>query len=231
MYTALMLIGLVVFAGLAVYYGGPWIARQFRMKRIRMAVTRKRMLVLTYDDGPSSNLTPQLLDLLGRHGATATFFMQGRNANRYPEIVDRIAREGHTIGCHSNEHLHPWKSWPGAGVADIDAGYTSLARWIGRDGLFRPPYGKMTFATWWWTRRHNVPVFWWTIDSGDTYKDLPATAHIADAVRREGGGIVLMHDYHRTINRDEFVLDLTSALLKVAESESLQILPLTEIRP
>ncbi len=213
------------------FYGGPWILRQLRMYRIRNMVLRKRLLVLTYDDGPSTELTPRLLDLLHRRGARATFFIQGRNASRHPEIVDRIAHEGHAIGCHSYRHLHAWRTSSGAAVADIDAGYTSLARWIGPDGLFRPPYGKMTFATWWWARRHRVPIIWWTIDSGDTHKVLPATARIAETVRRDGGAIVLMHDFSRTPTRNDFVLELTSALLDVAESESLQILPLTELCP
>jgi peptidoglycan/xylan/chitin deacetylase (PgdA/CDA1 family) len=221
-----------VFAlGYGVFYGGPWIFRQLYMSRIRSMVLRKRLLALTYDDGPSTELTPRLLDLLQQRGARATFFMQGRNASRHPEIVDRIAREGHAIGCHSERHLNAWKTSSDAVVADIDAGYTSLSRWIGPDGLFRPPYGKMTFATWWWALRHKIRIVWWTIDSGDTHKVLPDTARVAEAVRREGGAIVLMHDFSRTPNRNNFVLEVTAALLDVAESESLQILPLTELCP
>jgi peptidoglycan-N-acetylglucosamine deacetylase len=229
----ILLIICCLFAALATaaFYGAPWILRQFETSAMRSTIARKRMLALTYDDGPSIELTPMLLDLLHRRNARATFFLQGRNASRHPEIVDRIVREGHTVGCHSHQHLNAWKTSPAAAVADIDAGYNSLSRWIGSTAFFRPPYGKMTLATWWWTRRRRVPVSWWTLDSGDTHKVLPNTAQVAAAVRKNGGDVVLMHDINRTQNRNDFVLQLTSALLDVAESESLQILPLTELCP
>jgi peptidoglycan/xylan/chitin deacetylase (PgdA/CDA1 family) len=228
------MIGLCVTALLlapAVFYGGPWILRQVRMNRIRGVVTRERLLILTYDDGPSEELTPRLLDLLSRRRARATFFMQGSTANRFPEIVDRIVREGHAVGCHSDRHLNAWAASSAAAVADIDDGYSNLSRWIPPDAVFRPPYGKMTFATWWWAHRHRVPVVWWTVDSGDTHRDLPNSAQIAEAVRRAGGGIVLMHDFDHVHPRNDFVLELTSALLDLAERESLRILPLTELCP
>jgi peptidoglycan/xylan/chitin deacetylase (PgdA/CDA1 family) len=211
------------------FYIAPWFLRQHRMSRIRKIVIRKRLLVLTYDDGPSKDLTPQLLDLLRSRSARATFFMLGKHARLHPHIVDRVLKEGHTVGSHSDQHVHAWKASPNATVADIDAGYKSLSRWIPLNAMFRPPYGKMTAATYWWTHRRDIPVFWWTIDSGDKRSILPQAKRVADTVRREGGGIVLMHDINPTELRDNFVLQVTSALLDVAESESLHIVPLTEI--
>ena len=211
------------------FYVAPWLLRQCRMSRIRKIVIRKRLLVLTYDDGPSTDLTPRLLDLLHSRRARATFFMLGKNAQLYPHIVDRVLQEGHTIGGHSDQHVHAWKAWPTAAAADIDAGYRSLSRWIPMNAMFRPPYGKMTAATYWWTRHRDISVFWWTIDSGDKHRNLPSATQVADTVRREGGGIVLMHDINPTESRNNFVLEVTSMLLDVAESESLHIVPLTEI--
>lgn len=220
-----------LFVALTAFYGVPWVLRRVRMYRMRNAVVRGRVLVLTYDDGPSQELTPQILDLLRSRGARATFFVMGRAARRHPEIVDRIVREGHAVGCHSDQHLNAWTSLPGAVRADIENGYNSLSRWIGADAIFRPPYGKMTALTWWWARRRGVPVVWWTLHSGDTHKVLPDAVQIAEAVKKDGGGIVLMHDCSRSGQRNDFVLKVTSALLDVAESESLHILPLTELCP
>jgi hypothetical protein len=72
-------------------------------------------------------------------------------------------------------------------------------------------------------------VWWWTIDSGDTDNTLPDPSHVAERLRREGGGIVLMHDLDRTQPRNEFVLEVTAALLDVAQQESFQVMPLSEI--
>ena len=97
------------------------------------------------------------------------------------------------------------------------------------NGMFRPPYGKMTLPTYWSIRRRGASVWWWTIDSGDTHTTLPSASQIADRLRREGGGIVLMHDLDRTQPRNDFVLELTSTLIDVAKRESLQIKPLRDL--
>jgi peptidoglycan/xylan/chitin deacetylase (PgdA/CDA1 family) len=215
-------------AGSAVYFS-PWIWRHYRMNQVRREVVKNRILALTYDDGPSSALTPQLLDLLQRRGAHATFFVLGRHAQQHPHLVDRTLAEGHDVGCHSDQHLNAWKVLPAQSIADIDAGYERLSRWIQPDGMFRPPHGKMTLPTYLSIRRRRAPVWWWTIDSGDTRGVLPKPAQIAERLRKEGGGIVLMHDLDRTQQRNEFVLELTAALLDLAQNESFEVKPLREI--
>jgi len=218
----------IALAGSGVYFA-PWFWRRYRMHRVRKEVVKNRILALTYDDGPSVGLTPQLLDMLHSRHARATFFMLGRSAQQHPEIAARVVEEGHDVGCHSDQHLNAWKVPPAEAVADIDAGYERLSPWILADGMFRPPHGKMTLPTYRSIRRRGAPVWWWTIDSGDTREELPAPHQVADRVRREGGGIVLMHDLDRTQKRNDFVLELTAALLDVARQESFQVAGLGEL--
>jgi peptidoglycan-N-acetylglucosamine deacetylase len=215
-------------AGSAIYFS-PWLWRQYRMHRVRRELVKNRILALTYDDGPSQAFTPQLLDLLESRRARATFFMLGRHARQHPQIVDRVIKAGHDVGCHSDQHLHAWKSLPWEAVADIDAGYEKLSPWIEANAMFRPPYGKMTLPTYLSIRRRGAPVWWWTIDSGDTHQASPTANQVADRLRRDGGGIVLMHDLDRTQPRNNFVLELTATLLDVAQKESFQIKPLREL--
>lgn len=199
------------------------------MSAIRKEVTEKRILALTYDDGPSETLTPRLLDLLRQHKASATFFMLGRNAKQHPQLVDRVLQEGHAIGCHSDRHVHAWKAAPWRTVADINAGYETLAPWVPPNGMFRPPFGKMTLPTYLSIRRRGASVWWWTIDSGDTYATLPRPAQVADTLHREHGGIVLLHDIERSKERDDFVVETTAALLNLAERESIRVMPLVNL--
>lgn len=189
------------------------------------------MLALTYDDGPSGELTPQLLDLLGSRGARATFFILGRHAEQYPQIVARIVKEGHDVGCHSYSHVDSWKATPWSALADIEAGYDRLSAWIPPNAIFRPPHGKMTLLTYWALRRRGASIWWWTIDSGDSHKVLPSLRKVADKAIKERGGVVLMHDGSvgvRSGQRDKYVLAITGLLLDIAERESLDIMPLTE---
>ena len=188
-----------------------------------------RLLALTYDDGPSAELTPQLLDLLKQRGARATFFMLGQSAQQCPEIVDRVAREGHRIGCHSDQHVNAWKATPWKAIQDIDAGYRQLSKWIGPNALFRPPYGKMTIFTWVSLLRRRAPIMWWTIDSGDTHNAMPGASQVAERVRQDRGGIVLMHDLNRAQARNDFVIEVTTALLDVAAREGLDVIPVEEL--
>src|SRR3712207_1810742 len=66
--------------------------------------TAPRTVALTFDDGPSANWTPQVLDILRRNRVKATFFLVGADVERFPDVARRIAREGHTIGNHSWDH-------------------------------------------------------------------------------------------------------------------------------
>ncbi|HEY0010917.1 MAG TPA: polysaccharide deacetylase family protein [Candidatus Paceibacterota bacterium] len=71
---------------------------------VKKGSPQERNVALTFDDGPNPYATPQILDILKQEGCTATFFLIGRRADQYPEIVRRIQAEGHTIGGHSHKH-------------------------------------------------------------------------------------------------------------------------------
>ena len=174
--------------------------RKLAERRLEARCRETRSLVLTYDDGPGRSLTPALLEVLADRGARATFFALGRRALEAPEVLDRVAA---------------------AGVADIDEGYESLARWVRPDGLFRPPYGKLTLATWAALRRRRGRLACWTVVSGDTFGELPRQEDVVDQVVRGGGGVVLMHDFDREPERGEYVTGLTGRLLDAAERHGL----------
>ncbi|HUN73336.1 MAG TPA: polysaccharide deacetylase family protein [Steroidobacteraceae bacterium] len=215
--------------GVLAYYS-PYAARLLAVRGLRDRLRRDRMLVLTFDDGPSRSLTPELLKLLNSYGAKASFFMLGRNVRRNADIAKAVAQEGHDVGCHSEEHLNAWKVSPWKAVADIDAGYRQLSPWVPANGMFRPPHGKMTLPTYLAVHNRKAPISWWTLDSGDTRTPLPRPQEVVADVVREGGGIVLMHDLDRSPERNGFVLETTSLLLRAAATESIAVRRLSEIR-
>lgn len=215
-------------AALAVYFS-PLVHRAIATRALRKYVTDNRILVLSYDDGPSGEVTPKLLDLLSAHEAKATFFMLGRSAQNFPDVADRVVAEGHDAACHTDAHLNAWKVSPWRALADIDAGYARLSRWVGARGAFRPPYGKMTLPTYLSLRRRGAPFWWWTIVSGDTAATLPDPQSVADQVARAGGGVVLLHDLDRAGERNDFVLSATAMLLGLAQRERFTIKTLREL--
>jgi peptidoglycan/xylan/chitin deacetylase (PgdA/CDA1 family) len=225
MITSIASAGLIGFGA----YFSPHVERLRSVKALKKLVRANRTLILTYDDGPSDSVTPKLLSLLRSHGAHATFFMLGRSAKQFPSVADRVLQEGHEIGCHTDSHLNAWKTNPWRAIADIDAGYSALSTWVPSNGTFRPPYGKITLPTYLAIRRRGASLGWWTIDSGDTHDRLPHPQKVAETAVNDGGGIVLMHDLDHSPERNDFVLETTSVLLKLATREAFTIKRLSDL--
>ena len=199
---------------------------------LRRRCSRSGALVLTYDDGPGARLTPKLLDSLDELGVRATFFPLGNRATRAPELLSRVARAGHELGCHGHAHVNARACPRGSAERDIELGYRALAPWVDPQGLFRPPFGKLSAESSRALRRRGAPVAWWTVDSGDALLPPPSVGPVVDAVDRAGGGVVLMHDFDRDPpepDRERFVLDLTTTLLELAQRRGWRVATLGEL--
>jgi peptidoglycan/xylan/chitin deacetylase (PgdA/CDA1 family) len=102
--------------------------------------TSNKTVYLTFDDGPIPGLTDEILAILLKHNAKATFFCVGENVKRYPEIYDKILESGHSTGNHTHHHLKGWS----VNCADYMNDIQEAGKHID-SGLFRPPYGLMTY--------------------------------------------------------------------------------------
>jgi peptidoglycan/xylan/chitin deacetylase (PgdA/CDA1 family) len=153
---------------------------------------------LTFDDGPHPEHTPRLLDLLKDQRVTATFFVIGQRATRHPELVRRMAAEGHLVGNHSFSHSEPRATTARQLLDEVRQTRDLLAEVLGGPTtLFRPPRGQVTAWKLWRLWRAGQTVVLWNVDP----KDFAQTS--ADAVRAwfrdrplRGGDVVLMHDNH-----------------------------------
>lgn len=104
----------------------------------RIRRNKRRVVFLTFDDGPIPEVTPWVLDVLDRYGIKATFFMVGDNVRRNPELYEEVRRRGHSIGNHTMHHLQGFKVKAARYWRDI----TEAASLID-SRLFRPPHGLM----------------------------------------------------------------------------------------
>ena len=147
---------------------------------------------LTFDDGPDPEMTPFVLDLLADHGVKATFFCIGRNVDDHPGIYERILREGHTVGNHTQNHLNGWKTDDDTYLADI----SRAARLVDSD-LFRPPYGRIGSGQ---LRRlrHLSPVMrpvMWSVLSGDFDPGISPARCIRNVLdHARPGSVITFHD-------------------------------------
>ena len=151
---------------------------------------------LTFDDGPHPKHTPALLDVLGAHEVRATFFVLGEQAARHPELVWRMAAEGHAVGHHSYAHGPPAQTSARQLAREVRRTRELLADQVGQAlSLFRPPHGKLTAAKLLRLWAAGQTVVLWTVDPRDfTCADAAEVQAFFDRRPLEGGDIVLMHD-------------------------------------
>lgn len=116
---------------------------QVFVRTVYRASPETKTVAFTFDDGPDPMWTPRVLDLLAQHGAKGTFFVVGERALKHPELVERIAREGHEVGCHTNTHAFTFHFWTASHMArDITRAQATLEKLVGRPSrMFRPPQG------------------------------------------------------------------------------------------
>jgi peptidoglycan/xylan/chitin deacetylase (PgdA/CDA1 family) len=159
---------------------------------ISYVATREPVVALTFDDGPNPDATPQLLEILARHGAKATFFMTGENAAACPELVGNVLDAGHAIGNHTWDH----PSLPLVTGRERRRQIRECAKVLpdGGDRLFRAPYGNLSPAALWdvWRCGHRL-IGWSSIITDWEPLDAATLARQAlDAIRP--GAIMVMHD-------------------------------------
>jgi glycosyltransferase involved in cell wall biosynthesis/peptidoglycan/xylan/chitin deacetylase (PgdA/CDA1 family) len=129
---------------------------------------RSRAVCLTFDDGPHPEHTPRLLDVLHQQRIQATFFVVGRQAERYPDLVRRMAAEGHAIGHHSYTHTLPQATSARHLGEEVRRTCELLERLLGRPScLFRPPHGHVTIAKLWRLWQSKQTVVLWNRDPRD----------------------------------------------------------------
>ena len=157
-------------------------------------------IAMTFDDGPSKEQTPRLLDMLKQRGLKATFFVCGQCVNEYPQIAKRIVEEGHEIASHSWNHPNLIPMSESAVRDQLDRTHAIVKQATGVEmKMFRPPYGNFTqrqknwaFAT------YGYKTILWDVDTLDWQHRNPAKTESIALAQTKPGSIVLQHDIHKT---------------------------------
>lgn len=187
----------------------PFLYRWLFSRALFRVPNEKDTVYLTFDDGPHPEATPFVLDVLKAHGIKATFFVLGKNALAYPELVARISEEGHTLGNHGMNHLNGWQTDVETYVADS----LEAQQLLGTE-LYRPPYGRITWRQY---RRisQEQKVVLWDVISGDFDGSITHKEVIDNVLKNvRGGSIVTMHDSSKAMNALKSSMNEIITLLK-----------------
>jgi peptidoglycan/xylan/chitin deacetylase (PgdA/CDA1 family) len=144
---------------------------------------------LTFDDGPHPVITPQVLDILDKFNAKATFFCVGDNVRKYPDVFNEIKNRGHKTGNHSFNHINGWKT--------KDKIYFYNVQKAGKlinSNLFRPPYGKIKFSQI-KVLRNNYKIIMWSVLTYDFSKKIDKMECFNNSLKGlKNGNITVFHD-------------------------------------
>jgi peptidoglycan/xylan/chitin deacetylase (PgdA/CDA1 family) len=164
---------------------------------------RDHEVVLTFDDGPWPRTTARVLAALAQECVRATFFQIGKSASEHPDLVRRIAAEGHTVGHHTWSHRSLARIKPGAATEEIDHGISAVemalhgvATTTPSTPFFRFPGFESTPATLDLLRARGIVVFGADFWAGDWNRMTPKQELklITDRLRAARKGIILFHD-------------------------------------
>ena len=168
--------------------------------------TNEKILYLTFDDGPTPEVTSSVLDLLAFYKAKATFFCIGENVKKYPTLYNRIKIEGHSIGNHTNTHPNSWKVKYDFFLNDVEE-----ARKVIDSTLFRPPYGKLTPRTL-FALRKMYKIIMWDVISCDFDEKVSAEQVEKNVIEYAANGSIIV--FHDSVKAAPRMLEVLPKILK-----------------
>ncbi len=155
------------------------------------------MVYLSFDDGPGPDYTPAMLDMLGRYGVKATFFVLGQNVRSYPSVTAQIVQRGHKIGNHTDSHPDLTTLTSAQIAAQLGTAEESIFAAAGvRPNCMRPPYGYLNTTATNTIATLGLSTILWTHDTRDWNTGVTSVQSIVNTLNTVGNGsIVLMHDW------------------------------------
>lgn len=156
--------------------------------------------ILSFDDGPNSSYTAQLLDILGQYDAKAMFFVIGKHAMQHPELIKRIYAEGHTLGNHTYSHQRLVTLSTEELEKEIISTQTIMREIIHEaPRIFRPPYGEYDTRTQEICAKAGLEIMIWNIDGKDWETDDSNTIARRVIETARPGSIILLHELPQTV--------------------------------
>lgn len=189
----LALLGIV--AGLGLTLGAVLPDNHFYGMAFSEIPTSRKVVALTFDDGPYPPYTDQILDILKEYQVPATFFVIGQNAAKHPDLVRRIVREGHQVGNHSYHHIDLLKADRNVLAGEIDRTSQVIRDITGQPPNFvRPPHGFRDPVVMEAMRERGLTVVEWSVMSRD-WTNPGVEAIVNRTVSKvRNGSVVLLHD-------------------------------------
>lgn len=170
----------------------PKLVRKAYKSCIWQIPNNENKVFLTFDDGPTPDVTEKVLEMLQEHDAKATFFCVGNNAATHPLLLKSILNEGHALGNHTFDHLDGWKTPTDIYLENVTETQEKI-----KSNLMRPPYGHVKPQQ---IKRlkEDYHIIMWSILTGDYDKRLSPADCLKNVKKHIApGSIIVCHDSHK----------------------------------
>jgi peptidoglycan/xylan/chitin deacetylase (PgdA/CDA1 family) len=176
----------------------PWILKKYYAGCTWNMPRDKKIIYLTFDDGPHPVATPFILDALKKFNAKGTFFCIGKNVVEQHDLYRRMLMEGHRVGNHTQHHVNGWKTPDKKYFEDIRQAATYID-----SNLFRPPYGRASrFQIDNLKKAFHYNVVMWDVLSADFDRSLSGEKCALNVIANaRPGSIVIFHDSEKAYER------------------------------
>lgn len=180
--------------------------------------TNEPIVYLTFDDGPTPEITEWVLYQLKEYNAKATFFCIGNNIKKYPEIFKKVIKEGHAIGNHTFNHVKGWKTSNKTYINEVESCEEVIRKSSLKHQptkLFRPPYGKIKPSQSRILRKKGYKIIMWDVLSVDFDINITSQNCLNNVIENiENGSIIVFHDSVKAFQNLEYTLPKTLDFLK-----------------
>ncbi|MDR6845491.1 polysaccharide deacetylase family protein [Flavobacterium granuli] len=177
-------------------------------------------IYLTFDDGPTPEITEWVLEELKKYQAKATFFCIGKNINNHPAIFLRTIDEGHFIGNHTYNHLKGWNTSTEDYLDNIALCKSEIDNLDPvicnpQSPLFRPPYGKIKKTQFKELQQLGYKIIMWDVLSADFDQTITPEKCLENVLQNvQSGSVIVFHDSVKAFKNLEYTLPKTLEILK-----------------
>ena len=196
----------------------PKIFRYFFPSAVLKKKNNNNTVYLTFDDGPTPEITNFVLNELKKYNAKATFFCLGDKIERYPDILKDVIDAGHLIGNHTYHHFDAWKTSQKDYLKDVINTEAVIDKYTTGKKLFRPPFGHVTPWHIKGLKKLGFQTVLWTSIAGDYKQNLDTDKVVQKLINQTRSGDILV--FHDSKKASENLRKILPELLKSLHQKS-----------
>lgn len=191
--------------------------------------SNKNLIALSFDDGPDSTYTSQILDILNEYDIKATFFVLGERVEKYPEILKSIHENGHEVGNHSWSHKYFPKLSKEGMKKEVSMTEKIIVETIGEySPVFRPPYGALNNPGKELISSLGYNIVNWSVDTRD-WAGTPSDQMMKYVKQQlKPGGIILMHN-SGNVNSLKNTVEILPTIIEWAKEQGYEFTTVSEV--